>query len=51
MQNKVRIEKAKKEGLAITACEKEGDCSACPNTLCGGKTFTTESIKREKEEE
>ncbi len=51
VQNKVRIEKAKKEGLAITTCEKEGDCSACPNTLCGGKTFTTESIRREKEEE
>lgn len=50
IQNKVRIEKAKKAGAAITTCEKEGNCSACTNTLCGGKAFTAESIKREKEE-
>ena len=50
VQNKVRIEKAKKKGLAITICEKAGDCAACTNTLCGGKTFTEESIEREKEE-
>ncbi|MBQ9983167.1 MAG: electron transport complex subunit E [Lachnospiraceae bacterium] len=50
VQNKVRIEKAKKAGVSIAVCEKEGNCSSCTNTLCGGKTFTEESIKREKEE-
>lgn len=50
VQNKVRIENAKKTGNAISVCEKEGNCAACTNTLCGGKTFTEESIKREKEE-
>ncbi len=51
VQNKVRIEKVKKEGASIITCEKEGNCSTCTNTLCGGKAFTAESIKREKEEE
>ncbi len=50
VQNKARIEKAKKEGLAVSVCEKEGNCAMCTNTLCGGKAFTEESIKREKEE-
>lgn len=50
VQNKVRIEKAKKAGMTVTACEKSGDCSACTNRLCGGKAFTEESIQREKEE-
>ncbi len=48
VQNKVRIEKAKKSGGAIITCEKEGDCSTCNNTLCGGKTFTKERITKEK---
>lgn len=51
IQNKVRIEKAKKEGAAISICEKQSDCATCSNTLCGGKTFTKENMKREKEEE
>ncbi len=50
IQNKVRIEKAKKEGLAVSICEKEGNCAMCTNTLCGGKAFTEERIQREKEE-
>ena len=51
IQNKVRMNKTKKLGEAISVCEKEGNCLACTNTLCGGKAFTAESIKREKEEE
>lgn len=50
IQNKVRIENAKKAGNAISVCEKEGNCAACTNTLCGGKTFTEESVKQKKEE-
>lgn len=50
VQNKVRINKAKKAGMSMSVCEKEGDCTRCNNTLCGGKTFTAESVKREKEE-
>ncbi len=50
IQNKVRIEKAKKAGASISVCEKEGNCMQCSNALCGGKAFTEESVKREKEE-
>lgn len=50
VQNKVRLEKEKKTGIAVTVCERKDGCSDCTNTLCGGKTFTTESVKREKEE-
>lgn len=50
IQNKVRIEKSKKVGAAISVCEKESGCSGCTNTLCGGKAYTLESIQREKEE-
>lgn len=50
IQNKVRLENAKKAGNAISVCEKEGNCAACTNTLCGGKTFTEESVKQKKEE-
>ena len=50
IQNKVRLENAKKAGNAISVCEKEGNCATCTNTLCGGKTFTEESVKQKKEE-
>lgn len=50
IQNKVRIENAKKTGNVISTCEKEGNCEACTNTLCGGKAFTEESVKQKKEE-
>lgn len=50
VQNKVRINKAKKAGAAISVCEKETGCAGCTNILCGGKKFTEESVKREKEE-
>ncbi len=50
VQNKVRIHKAGKMGAAISVCEKEVSCAQCTNTLCGGKMFTEESVKREKEE-
>lgn len=50
VQNKVRISKAKKTGVAVSVCEKEGGCEGCANTHCGGKTFTVENVKREKEE-
>lgn len=46
VQNKVRISKAKREGTAISVCERENDCVGCTNTLCGGKTFTLESVKK-----
>lgn len=50
VQNKVRIEKAKKIGNAISVCEKEGNCATCINTLCGGKAFTDNKVEQEKEE-
>lgn len=50
VQNKVRLHKARKAGAAISVCEKEKSCAECTNTLCGGKMFTEESVKREKEE-
>lgn len=50
VQNKVRIHKAGKAGAVISVCEKEVSCAQCTNTLCGGKMFTEESVKREKEE-
>lgn len=50
LQNKVRLNKAKKTGSAISVCEKENSCAGCTNMLCGGKAFTEESVKREKEE-
>lgn len=49
IQNKVRIEKAKKAGATVSVCEKEGNCTTCTNTLCGGKAFTEESIKKKEE--
>lgn len=49
IQNKVRINQAKKQGLAVTACQKEGGCEGCTNSLCGGKAFTVESVEKEKE--
>ena len=51
IQNKVKISKAKKAGNAVSICEKEDGCAGCTNTLCGGKAFTPESIKHEKEAE
>lgn len=50
LQNKVRIEKAKKAGTAILVCEKEDGCAGCTNSLCGGKSFTLESVAQKKEE-
>lgn len=50
LQNKVRINKAKKAGAAVSVCEREDGCAGCTNTLCGGKLYTEESVKREKEE-
>ncbi|MGN0155173.1 MAG: electron transport complex subunit RsxE [Lachnospiraceae bacterium] len=49
VQNKVRNTKAKKAGNAVSVCEKEGGCEDCTNTLCGGKTFTVESVTGKKE--
>lgn len=50
VQNKVKLNRIKKAGGAVSVCEKEEGCIGCTNTLCGGKAFTEESIKREKEE-
>lgn len=49
IQNKVRIHKTKKTGSSIRICERESGCAGCTNTLCGGKSFTEESIQKEKE--
>ena len=51
IQNKVKMDKAKKVGATVSVCAKEDSCAGCTNTLCGGKTFTSESIKREKEDD
>jgi electron transport complex protein RnfE len=51
VQNKVKIQKAKKAGEAISICDREEGCAGCSNTLCGGKTFTEESVRREKGED
>ncbi|MCM1500622.1 MAG: electron transport complex subunit E, partial [Clostridium sp.] len=51
VQNKVRINTAKRQGNAVSVCERENSCAGCTNTLCGGKTFTEESVKKEKEAE
>ncbi|MDE5863797.1 MAG: electron transport complex subunit E [Lachnospiraceae bacterium] len=51
VQNKVRINRAKRQGNAISVCERENSCAGCTNTLCGGRTFTEESVKKEKEAE
>jgi electron transport complex protein RnfE len=50
-QNKVKIQKAKKAGEAISVCDREEGCAGCSNTLCGGKTFTEESVRKEKGED
>lgn len=50
VQNKVRISKAKKAGMSVSVCEKEGGCEGCTNTLCGDKVFTAESVVKEREE-
>ncbi|MCM1178765.1 MAG: electron transport complex subunit E [Clostridium sp.] len=50
VQNKIKLTKAKNADEAVLVCAKEDGCAGCTNTLCGGKTFTTESIEREKEE-
>ncbi len=49
LQNKVRLTKAKREGKAISVCEREDGCASCTNTLCGGKAFTIESVMGTKE--
>lgn len=50
IQNKVRIEKAKKAGTSAVVREKKGNCAGCTNDLCGGRTFTAESIEEGKGE-
>ncbi len=49
VQNKVRLTKAKREGSAISICEREDGCAGCTNSLCGGKSFTIESVMGTKE--
>lgn len=49
VQNKVRIEKARRKGEAISICEREEGCASCTNTLCAGKSFTMESVMGIKE--
>lgn len=50
VQNKVKIQKAKKVGAAISVCERENGCAGCTNTLCGGKAYTEESIRNKQKE-
>ena len=51
VQNKVRLTKEKKKSGCIISCEKDNGCATCTNTLCGGKTFTKESVTKKQEEE
>ncbi len=51
VQNKVRIEKAKKNNSSISICEKENECASCTNSLCGGKSFTQSKVQQKKERE
>lgn len=51
VQNKVKLNKAKKEGAVVSVCAKEDGCAGCTNTLCSGKTYTVESVMREKGED
>ena len=42
IQNKVRLNKAKKEGIPAS-CEKEHGCAGCTNTLCSGRQFAEQN--------
>lgn len=42
IQNKVRLNKAKKEGT-VASCEKENGCAGCTNTLCGGRQLAEQN--------
>lgn len=46
VQNKVRITRARRAGQSITVCEREDGCAGCSNTLCGGKAFTMDSVRK-----
>lgn len=48
VQNKVKLQKAAKEG-SVLSCNKEEGCANCANTLCGGKTLSTKNVAGEKE--
>ena len=37
VQNKVRLNKAKKAGVPMESCERENGCAGCANTLCEGR--------------
>lgn len=45
VQNKVRLNKAKKED-GVVSCGKEDGCAACTNTLCGGRQFSQQEADR-----
>lgn len=51
VQNKVRNVKAKKKAASVIACEKDGGCAACTNTLCSGRTLTEKMIQNQRKEE
>lgn len=51
IQNKVRIEKAKKGNSSMLSCEKEGSCASCTNSLCSGKTFLENKSGQKMEKE
>jgi len=43
IQNKVKLNKQKKMGIASTGCGKEDGCVNCANTLCSGKVLSVDS--------
>lgn len=47
VQNKVRLNKAKKEGIPMESCERENGCAGCANTLCEGRKLA-QSDKTDK---
>lgn len=47
VQNKVRLNKAKKAGVPMESCERENGCAGCANTLCEGRKLA-QSDKADK---
>ena len=47
VQNKVRLNKAKKAGVPMESCERENGCAGCANTLCEGRKLA-QSDKTDK---
>lgn len=51
VQNKIRLNKAKKSGEGIASCEKDHNCANCSNSLCGGKLIMNDVNSNQKKED